>query len=265
MKIAIIGAGAMGEALLAGWLAAGQDAATICFVEPVDERAAHIRDTWGITRVQLADAATAATIVLAVKPQYVAEALRAIRPTRDSLVVSIAAGVPLATIEVAAPGVPTVRVMPNTPALVGKGMAAVAPGTHATPDHTARVVELMQAVGKAIVVPEYQLDAVTAVSGSGPAYLFYLAEAMIEAGVHLGLARADATTLVHQTLLGSATMLDEVGETATVLREKVTSPAGTTAAALGVMDDRGVRAAMIAALRAARDRGLEMASADSRR
>lgn len=265
MKLAICGVGAMGEALLSGWLAGGMTAGDVGFVEPSDARATYIASRYGVQRIELADAAAAEVIVLAVKPNVVADALRDISPTLDSLVISIAAGVPLDVLEWAAPGVPCVRVMPNTPALVGQGMSGIVAGNHATATHLELAVELMNAVGKTLVLTEDKLDALTAVSGSGPAYLFYLAEAMIESGVHLGLTRADAKLLVDQTLLGSATLLDSSEKSATELREMVTSPAGTTAAALAVLDDRAVRAAVLNALAAAAERGRQMATADKQR
>lgn len=261
MKVAVCGTGAMGEALLAGWIASGMEPGQVGIVEVDDARARQVTQRYGVRRIELADAAAAQLIVLAVKPHQVIDALTAISPTRDSVVVSIAAGVPLASLEAACPGVPCVRVMPNTPALVGQGMSGVIAGTSASPADVDAVVGLMSAVGKTVVIGEGQVDALTAISGSGPAYLFYVAEAMVEAGVHLGLTRADATMLVNQTFVGSAAMLAESGETATALRERVTSPAGTTAAALGVLDERAVRAAFNAAMRACRDRGAEMASA----
>lgn len=260
MQLVICGVGAMGEALLAGWLKAGWQADDIGFVEASDARADAIAARYGVRRIELADAAAAPTILLAVKPHQIAEAIAAIAPSRDSLLISIAAGVPLARLEAAAPGVACIRVMPNTPALVGQGMAGIVGGTYASADQLADVVHLMGAVGQAITMSESQLDALTAVSGSGPAYLFYVAEAMIEAGVHLGLTRDVATRLVNQTFVGSAAMLDASDASATVLREQVTSPAGTTAAALAVLDDRAVRAAFGQAMRACRDRSVEMAT-----
>ena len=149
--------------------------------------------------------------------------------------------------------------MPNTPALVDEGMAAISPGSHCDADHLAIAERLLAATGKVIRVPEKQQDAVTAISGSGPAYIFYVVEAMIEAGVLLGLPRATATELAVQTLFGAATMLRETGQHPTVLREQVTSPAGTTVAALRELDDHKVRAAFITAMEAARDRSRELA------
>jgi pyrroline-5-carboxylate reductase len=149
--------------------------------------------------------------------------------------------------------------MPNTPALVDAGMAAISPGSHCDESHLLRAEDLLRATGKVLRVPERQQDAVTAISGSGPAYVFFVVESMIEAGVHLGLPRTTATELVVQTLVGSARLLSETGEHPTVLREQVTSPAGTTAAALRMLEDFKVRAAFLAALEAARDRSRALA------
>jgi pyrroline-5-carboxylate reductase len=156
--------------------------------------------------------------------------------------------------------VAVVRVMPNTPALVDEGMAAISPGTHCDDAHLARARALLEATGKVVEVPEYHQDAITAISGSGPAYIFYVVEAMIEAGVLLGLPRATSTELVVQTLYGAATMLKETGQHPTVLREQVSSPAGTTMAALRQLDDHKVRAAFLTAMEAARDRSRELSS-----
>jgi pyrroline-5-carboxylate reductase len=150
--------------------------------------------------------------------------------------------------------------MPNTPALVDQGMAALAPGAHCDQEHLAEARQLLEAVGRVVVLDEKHLDAVTAISGSGPAYFFYIVEAMIEAGVFLGLPRSTATELVVQTFYGAATMLRETGEHPSVLRENVTSPGGTTVAALRTLDDHKVRAAFISALEAARDRSADLAS-----
>jgi pyrroline-5-carboxylate reductase len=151
--------------------------------------------------------------------------------------------------------------MPNTPALVDQGMAAISPGTHARTEHLDHVTEILSATGRVVTVPERYQDAVTAISGSGPAYLFFVVEAMIESGVHLGLPRDISTELVVQTMLGSATMLRETGEHPTVLRERVTSPGGTTAAAVKVLEDHKVRAAFLGAMEAARDRSRSLAEA----
>jgi pyrroline-5-carboxylate reductase len=185
----------------------------------------------------------------------------AVRP--GQLVVSLAAGITTAFLESRLPdGVAVVRVMPNTPALVDEGMAAIAPGSHCDDDHLAIAEELLGSTGRVLRVPEKQMDAVTAISGTGPAYVFFVVESMIEAGVHLGLPRATATELVVQTLVGSAKMLRETGTHPVVLREQVTSPGGTTAAALRELEVHKVRAAFLAAMEAARDRSAELAAGD---
>lgn len=263
MRITLIGAGAMGEALLTGWLAAGHGPEELSIVEPAAARAEAVRERHGVRAVELPEAAASEVVVLAVKPHQIdavlADLSRALEGRGGPLVVSIAAGTPLAQLEAGLPaGAAVVRVMPNTPALVGEGMAGVVPGTHATPEQVRLVTGLMDAVGRSIVIPEGQIDALTAVSGSGPAYLFYVADAMIEAGVHQGLTRAESTDLVVQTFVGSAALL-ATGAPAAQLREQVTSPAGTTAAALRVLDERGVRAAFLAAMEACAERGRAMA------
>ncbi|MFT3887857.1 MAG: pyrroline-5-carboxylate reductase [Arachnia sp.] len=260
-RIVVVGGGAMGEALISGWIASGIPASEVAVVEPSPKRAADLVARHGISAIALEDVGSADTVVLAVKPNTVVKVLSVLagRLAPDALVVSIAAGVPLAVLEGALPGIAVVRVMPNTPALVGKGMAGVVPGETVGEQQIERVVGLMEGVGQALVLDEPHLDALTAISGSGPAYLFYVAEAMIEAGVHQGLSRADATRLVNQTFVGSAAMLAESGRSATELREMVTSPAGTTAAALRTLDDAGVRSAFLAAVQACKERGEEMA------
>lgn len=263
MKLSLIGAGAMGEALLTGWLASGHPADDITIVEPVATRSAELEARHGVRAVAVTDAGASDVIVLAVKPHQVDGVLGELSTTLkpDALVVSIAVGTPISQLEAGLPeDTAVVRVMPNTPALVGEGMAGIVGGTAATQDHVATVQGLMDAVGKSVVVSEKSLDALTSVSGSGPAYLFYVAEAMIEAGVHQGLTRSEATELAIQTFVGSARMLAESGRSATVLREQVTSPGGTTAAALRVLDDRGVRAAFLAAMEACVTRAQEMSS-----
>lgn len=175
--------------------------------------------------------------------------------------ISLAAGVQTAFLEDHLPtGTAVVRVMPNTPALVDEGMSAISPGSSCDRNHLAEAEALLAAVGRVKQVPERQQDAVTAISGSGPAYVFFVVESMIEAGVHLGLPRATATELAVQTTLGAAKMLRETGEHPAVLREQVTSPAGTTAAALRELERHGVRSAFLSALEAARDRSEQLGS-----
>ncbi len=263
MTVAIIGAGVMGETLLSGLIRGGRDVADLVVVEKRPERAEELREKYAVRVVEdLESAASSATVALVVKPQDMAEVLAEIAPhlRPGQLLVSLAAGITTAAIESHIPdGVAVVRVMPNTPALVDEGMAAISPGTHCDETHLAIAEDLLSQTGRVVRVPEKQQDAVTAISGSGPAYLFFVVESMIEAGVHLGLPRSTATELVVQTVVGSAKLLRETGEHPTVLREQVTSPGGTTAAAIRELEDHKVRAAFITAMEAARDRSSELA------
>ena len=261
--LGVIGAGVMGETLMAGLLRAGWEPDQITAADRHAARLAELGKRYGIGTGSTAEvSAQSDTVVIVVKPQDTGEVLpvvaAALRP--GTLVVSLCAGVSTAQIEAAMPaGTPVVRVMPNTPAQVDEGMAAISPGTSATEEHLDHVSALLAAVGKVITVPEKYQDAVTAISGSGPAYLFFVVEAMIDAGVMLGLPRDTATTLVVQTMYGSAKLLSESGEHPTVLRERVTSPGGTTAAALRQLEDHSVKAAFITAMEAARDRSRALA------
>jgi pyrroline-5-carboxylate reductase len=177
--------------------------------------------------------------------------------------ISLAAGITTRYIERHIPdGIAVIRVMPNTPALVDEGMAAISGGTHCSEEHLALAERMLAVTGRVMRVPEKQQDAVTAISGSGPAYLFFVVESMIEAGVHLGLPRSTATELVVQTVVGSAKLLRETGEHPTVLRERVTSPGGTTAAAIRQLENHKVRSAFIEAMEAARDRSVALAASD---
>src|SRR4051795_5597945 len=262
MTVAIIGAGVMGETLLSGLIRGGRDVADLLVGEKRPERAAELRERYGVEVVANTEAAAADTVVLVVKPQDMADVLGEIAPhlRPGQLLVSLAAGIPTRAIEKHIPdGVAVVRVMPNTPALVDEGMAAISPGSHCDDEHLATAEELLSATGRVVRVPEKQQDAVTAISGSGPAYLFFVVEAMIESGVHLGLPRTTATELVVQTVVGSAKLLRETGTHPTVLREQVTSPGGTTAAAIRELEDHKVRAAFITAMEAARDRSRALA------
>lgn len=263
-RVAVIGAGVMGETLLAGMLHGSWRADQVAIAERRAERAAHLRAEYGVAVLDPVEAAQwAQTLLFAVKPQDLGRTLAEVRDHigPDALVVSVAAGITLAHLEeILKPGTAVIRVMPNTAALVGQGMAAMSGGTHTTPEHLAMARALLAATGAVIEVPEDQQDAVTAVSGSGPAYIFYVVEAMIEGGVYLGLPRPVATELVIQTLYGAATMLRDSGEHPTVLREQVSSPAGTTIQAVRELDAQGVRAAFLSALEAARDRSRELST-----
>ncbi|MDQ3094484.1 MAG: pyrroline-5-carboxylate reductase [Actinomycetota bacterium] len=264
MSVAILGAGVMGGTVVSGLLRAGRAAGTLLISERRPNRAGELRERYGVEVVSNVEAATrAATLVLVVKPQDMPDLLDEIAPVvrPDQLVVSLAAGITTAFVEARLPdGVAVVRVMPNTPALVDEGMAAISAGAHCDEAHLVEAEDLLRATGKVLRVPEKQQDAVTAISGSGPAYLFFVVEAMIEAGVHLGLPRSTATELVVQTMVGSAMLLRETGEHPTVLRERVTSPGGTTSAAIRELEDHKVRAAFMTALTSAARRSRELAS-----
>jgi pyrroline-5-carboxylate reductase len=263
--VAVLGAGKIGESLLAGLLADGHPAEKLMFVERVAARSAEVAERHGIAAVDVRTAAdTADMLVVAVKPQDIEAVLSELAPAvgPDTLLVSLCAGLPSSLFAAKLPaGTPVVRVMPNTPMTVGQAMCAISPGAHATEAHLEDVENLLRSVGDVVRVPESQQDTVTAISGSGPAYFFYLIEAMIDAGVLLGLPRATATRMVTQVALGSARMLSESGEHPALLREAVTSPGGTTAVATRELERHGVRAAMLAAVEAARDRSVELGSA----
>jgi pyrroline-5-carboxylate reductase len=262
--LAIIGGGKIGEALLSGLVRrSGSGGIVVCERSP--ERAAQLSDRYGVPVLGLAEAAARARVLLlAVKPQDIGTLLGSLAHSVDAghLVVSVAAGVPTSTIEAALPeGVPVVRVMPNTPALVDEGMSVLSAGAHADEGHLDEAEALLAAVGRVRRVPETQQDAVTALSGSGPAYFFYLVEAMVDAGILLGLPRDLAADLIVQTALGSAVMLRDSGEHPVQLREAVTSPGGTTIAAIRELERHSVRAALIAAIEAAHARSVELGRA----
>ena len=262
MTIAIIGAGVMGETLLAGLLRAGHPASEIIATTRKDDQGAELRSKYGIDVVDNAAAASRAdSLLLVVKPQDMRAVLEEVAPhlKPTTLVVSLAAGITTKFIEsLLADGTAVIRVMPNTPALVDEGMAAISAGSNVSEENLATAEKIMRSVGHVVRVAEKHQDAITAISGSGPAYIFYVVEAMIESGVMLGLPRDTATELVLQTVYGAATMLRETGEHPTVLREQVTSPGGTTVAALRQFDDHKVRAAFMSAMEAARDRSRQL-------
>jgi pyrroline-5-carboxylate reductase len=266
-RVAVLGAGKMGEALLSGMLRSGTPASDLVATARRPERAEHLRARHGIEVVPTAEAAAAAdTLIITVKPQDMGALLEDLAPgcPPERLVVSVAAGITTSFIESRlAAGTPVVRVMSNTPVLVDEAMSAISAGSHAGEEHLVRTEAIFSPVGRTIRVPESQQDAVTALSGSGPAYFFYLVEAMTDAGILLGLPRQVAHDLIVQTAIGSAVMLRDSGERPSTLREQVTSPAGTTINAIRELENHGVRAAMLSALEAARDRGRELASGGS--
>lgn len=261
--IAILGAGKMGEALLSGVLRAGRRPAELMVTVRREERGALLHERYGVDVVTNADAAKRAeTLILAVKPQDMAQLLTDVAPhvPAGRLVISIAAGIPSAFVEDRLPaGVPVVRVMSNTPVHVDEAMSVISAGSHADEEHLKRAEELLAPVGKVLRIPESLQDAATALSGSGPAYFYYLVEAMVDAGILLGMPRAAALEMVIQSAVGAAVMLRDSGEHPVLLREAVTSPAGTTISAIRELERHGVRAAVIEAIESARDRGRQLA------
>ncbi|MFD4990154.1 pyrroline-5-carboxylate reductase [Streptomyces sp. NPDC058372] len=263
-KVAVLGTGKIGEALLSGMIRAGWSPADLLVTARRSERAETLRERYGVTPVTNAEAAKSAdTLILTVKPQDMGALVDELAPhvPADRLVISGAAGIPTAYYEERlAAGTPVVRVMTNTPALVDEAMSVISGGTHANPAHLTIAEEIFGGVGKTLRVPESQQDAATALSGSGPAYFYFLVEAMTDAGILLGLPRSQAHDLIVQAAIGAAVMLRDSGEHPVKLREAVTSPAGTTINAIRELENHGVRAALIAALEAARDRSRELAS-----
>jgi pyrroline-5-carboxylate reductase len=253
--VAILGAGAMGEIFALGLLRAGWEPEEIVLVTRRPERARELEYKTGITTVMsLVEATPGRDIaMIGVKPKDVRSVLSEIAPvvTPDQTVVSIAAGVPLAMIEEALPGIPVIRAMPNTPSAVDLGMTAFTAGSSASDIDIERAGVLLGAVGETLQLSEDLLDAVTAVSGTGPAYVFLLAESIIEAAIREGLPHHAAEKLVHQTLWGAGALLAASEKSAFRLRGEVTSPGGTTAAAMHVLEEGGFRALMQDAVQSA--------------
>ena len=262
--IAILGCGRIGEALLTGLLSAGWT--DIVVTSRREDRAAELREQHGVeaSTDNAAAVRQASLVVVAVKPQDIDALLAEVGSllTPEQTVLSIAAAIPTVQIEArVAPGVPVVRAMPNAPSTVHEGMAGICAGAHAGEESLALAEDALAHLGRVVRVPESAMDAITAVSGSGPAYFALLAEAMIEAGILLGLSREISTTLVVQTMLGTAKQLRDCGMHPVELRESVTSPGGTTIAAIRELEQAGVRAAMLNAVQAAMTRARELASA----
>jgi pyrroline-5-carboxylate reductase len=283
-RIAIIGGGSIGEALLSGLLRAGRQVKDMVVAEKAPDRAKYLSETYSVLVTTTADAVDTATyVIVAVKPADVENvigeiadaAAKAESEAAEQVFVTVAAGVTTAYYENKLPaGSPVIRVMPNAPVVVGGGVSALARGRFATPDHLKAVSAIFDAVGGVLSVPESQLDAVTAVSGSGPAYFFLMVEALVDAGVAAGLSRSVATDLVVHTMAGSAAMLLErldearpagdaamgtaMDTTAAQLRATVTSPGGTTAAGLRELERGGLRAAVAEAVDAAKKRSEQL-------
>ena len=267
-SVAILGTGTIGESLLRGLLSGGwREPGEIVATVRDEERAEELAERHGI-RVTLSNAeavAGASLVVIAVKPQDFDALLGEIGGilTHDQTVLSVAAAIPTAAIErQIAPGVPVVRSMPNRPATVHEGIAGICAGAHAGEEHLRLAEEALSHLGAVVEVPERYMDAVTAVSGSGPAYFALLAEAMIEAGILLGLSREVTTQLVVQTMLGTAHLLRDEKIHPVELREQVTSPGGTTIRAIRELERAGVRAAFLNAIQAAMERSRELAAGE---
>ena len=264
----MLGAGKIGEALIAGLLSSGwrtQD--EIVASARREERLAELAERHGIeTTLSNTDAVRgAALVVLSVKPQDIDALLGEVGPSisDEQTVLSVVAAIPTAAIERhLAPRVPVARAMPNTPSTVHEGIAGLCPGAHADDAHVTLAEEALAHLGAVVRVPERYMDAVTAVSGSGPAYFALLAEAMIEAGILLGLSREISTQLVVQTMLGTAKQLRDEHMHPVELREMVTSPGGTTIAAIQVLEMAGVRAAFLNAIQAAMNRSRQLAAGE---
>lgn len=262
--VAVIGAGKIGEVLLAGLLRSGWPADRLLATARRVERAEELRARYGIRVIDNETAVHEADVLaIAVKPQDAAALMADLGPKvpPEKLIVSLCAGLPTSFFaKWLVQGTAVVRVMTNTPALVDQAMTAISAGAWATADHLALAEEMFTPLGRTIRLPESQQDAVTALSGSGPAYFYYLVEAMTDAGILLGLPRQVAHDLIVQTAIGSAIMLRDSGEHPVKLREAVTSPAGTTINAIRELENHRVRAALLAALEAARDRAQEIAA-----
>jgi pyrroline-5-carboxylate reductase len=264
-KVVFIGAGNMAEAIVSGMVNAEFCAPEkIVLADIRSERLSELQADLGV-RVSTDNRVVqnAEIVVLAVKPQVMDEVLKGIKPyvRKETLVISIAAGIPAAKIEGAlGEGTRVVRVMPNTPALIGKGASAIAAGSLADEADLEVAEAILGCVGLTVRVEEKELDAVTALSGSGPAYVFYLLESMLAAAEEMGLGKETARTLALQTVEGAARLMKDSGEEAAELRAKVTSKGGTTHAAISSMEESGVKPAIIAALKAAKDRSIELSA-----
>ncbi|AUH62765.1 pyrroline-5-carboxylate reductase [Paracoccus zhejiangensis] len=258
--LVLVGCGRMGGAMLKGWLARGLEPGAVTVIDP------KLAPDWqdkGL-RVNAPLPENPAVLVLAVKPQMMAEALGEMPKLTDTLVVSVAAGTTIATYEQAFPGSPVVRVMPNTPAAIGQGISAMIGNAAATPAHLDLAEALMRAVGRVVRLEgEDQMDAVTGLSGSGPAYVFHLIEAMAAAGVAQGLPADLSLELARMTVAGAGALAVDADEDPAVLRENVTSPGGTTAAGLKVLmdPDTGLPPLMARTVAAATERGRELGKA----
>lgn len=248
----------MGEALLASLIRSGFSADSIAVLEKREDRLLQVRSKYQIGNSKIEDSDV---VLLATKPQDLGETLSSLKLGKNTLLISLLAGVKSAKIEsLTSDSVRVVRVMPNTPLLISKGMSVIAKGSRANKSDIDWVCDFFAKSGKVLVMKEQEMDAVTATSGSGPAYLFAFVEAMTKAAIRLGLDQDSANTLVSQTLFGAAGMLEGSGKDAKTLRENVTSPKGTTAAALKVFEDSKLDEIVYEAMKAARDRSIELSN-----
>ncbi|MDQ0824332.1 pyrroline-5-carboxylate reductase [Arthrobacter sp. B2I5] len=269
-RIAFLGCGSMNEAILGGLLEAGTEPADVVATVRRAGRASELAERYhGITAIAGEEEpdnnrqATkgSAVVILGVKPVGITDLAREISPalSPETVVVSVAAAVSIAQLEAALPaGQPVIRTMPNTPAKLGRGVVSVSPGTHCTPEQLQKVKGILKGAGTVVEVPEEQVDALSAISGSGPAYAFYLAEAMASAGEELGLDRELSLLLARETVAGAGLMLAEPGADPTALRRAVTSPNGTTERAIATFDEQGIPAIIAAGARAAANRAAEI-------
>ncbi|MEO1400543.1 MAG: pyrroline-5-carboxylate reductase [Cyanobacteria bacterium J06635_1] len=265
-ELGIIGGGVMGEALLSRLLSTGvykPDAVLVA--DPMPERRQLLIEQYGIqsTDSNRGLIESSHIVLLAIKPQvfdYVAKDFQGIRCDVPPLVVSILAGVPLSRLESAMPGWPVIRAMPNTPATVGAGMTAISPGSRTLSEHSERAIRIFEAVGQVVQVPENLMDAVTGLSGSGPGYVAVMVEALADGGVAAGLPRDVANQLAVQTMLGTAHLLQQTGMHPAVLKDRVTSPGGTTIAGIACLEELGLRFSIIEAVKAASRRAKELGS-----
>ncbi|MDE8668020.1 pyrroline-5-carboxylate reductase [Pseudarthrobacter sp. H3Y2-7] len=269
-RIAFLGCGSMNEAILSGLLGSGTDPADVVATVRRAERAAELAERHhGITAIAGDEepdnnrqaAKGSGVVILGVKPVGIADLAREISASLSpkTIVVSVAAAVTLAQLEAALPaGQPVIRTMPNTPAKLGRGVVSVSAGSNCSPEQLQRAKDIFKAAGTVVEVPEEQVDAVSAISGSGPAYAFYLAEAMAAAGVELGLEHDLALLLARETVAGAGFMLAEPGADPSALRISVSSPNGTTERAIATFNERGLPAIIAAGARAAADRAAEI-------
>lgn len=264
VRVAVVGVGAMGEAIVRGLLGSTWEASAVSGLVRRPEQASELRDRLGIeASTDPAEVVSGRdVVVVAVKPKDVASTLERIGPhiASDAVIVSVAAGVTIESLESALPGRAVARAMPNTPSIVGEGVTGLALGERVRDGDREIAIAVLEAVGDVSVLDESVLDAVTAVSGTGPAYVFLLAEALIEAGIREGMSRRVAELFVHQTIRGAGHLLTETDIGAPGLRSQVTSPGGTTAAAVHVLEERGFRALVEDAVRAAAKRSRELGS-----